>query len=84
MPERPLTDEIIAEAMERPVKVACGTDDSRCFGLPDPLALAHETCDSKGRCMIGWIIADSGRKSWDVWLDTNTGEGRLRKQAESR
>jgi hypothetical protein len=29
---------------------------------------------------FGWILASSGRDSWDVWLDLHTGEGRLRRQ----
>jgi hypothetical protein len=34
----------------------------------------------KGRCLIGWIVAEGGRTSYDVWLDLHTGEGRLRRQ----
>jgi hypothetical protein len=30
--------------------------------------------------VIGWIVANAGRDSWDVWLEVHTGEGRLRRQ----
>ena len=26
------------------------------------------------------IVANTGRDSWDVWLDVHTGEGRLRRR----
>ena len=38
---------------------------------------ARESCTPKGRCQIGTIVAESGRKCWDVWLDVHTGEGWL-------
>jgi hypothetical protein len=31
---------------------------------------------------VGWIIAEGGRSSFDVWLDLHTGEGRLRRRVE--
>jgi hypothetical protein len=40
---------------------------------------ARKTCTPKGRCMIGWIVVDGSRTSWDVWRDLPTGEGRLRR-----
>ena len=44
--------------------------------------IAWLECPPKGRCKIGWIIAEGGRTSYDVWLDLHTGEGRLRRQAD--
>ena len=75
-----LTDEMIAEAMARAEKVTCTPGDQRCLPLPYDVAGALSTCTPKGRCKIGWIVADAGRKAWDVWLDLHTGEGRLRRQ----
>jgi hypothetical protein len=34
------------------------------------------------RCQIGWIVANGGRDSWDVWLDVHTGEGSLRRRTD--
>ena len=75
-----LTQEIISEAMARAEKAACAPGDSRCYAFPDPLAEARASCTPKGRCLIGWIVSNGGRDSWDVWLDVNTGEGRLRRR----
>jgi hypothetical protein len=78
-----LTEELIAEGMARAERVAC-QGHARCFALPDPLAEAGTTCTPKGRCLIGGtrrvILANSGRESWDVWLDVQTGEGRLQRR----
>jgi hypothetical protein len=79
-----LTDEMITEAMARAEKVACSPGNARCFALPDPVAEAQKTCTPKGRCLIGWIVADGGRTTWDVWLDIHTGEGRLKKPPSER
>ena len=75
-----LTDEMITEAMARAEKVACLPGDQRCLPLPYDVESAQQTCTPKGRCKLGWIVADAGRKSWDVWLEILTGEGRLRRQ----
>ena len=77
-----LTEERIAEAMARAEKVACSPGNSRCFALPDPVVEARKTCTPKGRCLIGWIVAEGGRTSYDVWLELHTGEGRLRRQRD--
>ena len=74
-----LTQEMLAEGMARAEKVACSPGDDRCYPFRWGLEEARESCTPKGRCKIGWIAADSGRKTWDVWLDIHTGEGRLRK-----
>ena len=74
------TEERIAEAMERAEKVACQPGDQCCYPLPYSAEEARKTCRPKGRCNVGWIVANSGRDSWDVWLDLHTGEGRLRRQ----
>jgi hypothetical protein len=76
------TEERIAEAMARAEKAACGSFNARCFAFPDPLEDTRETCTPKGRCKIGWIVAEGGRTSYDVWLDLHTGEGRLRRQPD--
>ena len=80
MPE--LTDDLIAEAMTRAEKVACSPGNDRCYALPDPVPAARKSCTPKGRCCIGWIIANSGRDAWDIWLDVHTGEGRLRRRKD--
>src|SRR5215204_3623962 len=77
-----LTEERIAEAMARAEKVACRPGDDRCYPLPHSAVEARKTCTPKGRCKIGWIVANSGRDSWDVWLAVHTGEGRLAKRLE--
>jgi hypothetical protein len=77
-----LTDELIAEGIARAEKVACRPTDDRCYPLPYGLNEARASCTPKGRCKIGWIVAKSGRESWDVWLDVHTGEGRLRRQRD--
>jgi hypothetical protein len=77
-----LTEERIAEAMARAEKVACDPFRARCFAFPDPLKDARASCTPKGRCKIGWIVAEGGRTSYDVWLDLHTGEGRLRRQRD--
>jgi hypothetical protein len=82
MTEPELTQEMIAEAIVRSEKVACRPDDDRCYPFPDPVHDARETCTPKGRCPIGTIAAESGRKSWDVWLDVHSGEGRLRRRKQ--
>ena len=79
-----LTQEMLDEAMARAEKAACAPGDDRCYPLADPLHEAQQTCTPKGRCKIGWIVRASGRESFDVWLDVHTGEGQLRKQADSR
>ena len=76
---RPLSDALIAEAMQRAEKAACRPGDPRCYGFPDGAAEAAKTCTPKGRCKIGWIAGNGGRDAWDVWLDLATREGRLRR-----
>jgi hypothetical protein len=77
-----LTQEMIEDGMARADKVACRPGDNRCLPLPYDVESARATCTPKGRCKIGWIVADAGRKAWDVWLDVHTGEGRLRRKAK--
>jgi hypothetical protein len=77
-----LTEERIAEAMARAEKVACQPGDGRCYAFPDRLVDALASCTPKGRCKVGWILSHGGRESWDVWLDLETGEGRLRRQVD--
>jgi hypothetical protein len=77
-----LTEERIAEAMPRAEKVACRPSEDRCYALPDLVEAARASCTPKGQCKIGWIISNGGRESFDVWLDLETGEGRLRRQVD--
>ena len=79
MPGVELTEEMIAAAMAKADARVCVGND-RCYAFPDQLEDAQASCTPKGRCKVGWIVANSGRDSWDVWLDLETGEGRLRRQ----
>ena len=65
--------------MARAEKVACRPGAHRCLPLPNPVQSALATCTPKGRCKIGWIVANAGRDTWHVWLDLHTGEGRVRR-----
>ena len=80
MSDPELTQDMIEDGMARAEKVACPPGDDRCYAFPDPLVAARQSCTPKGRCQIGWIVANGGRDSWDVWLDIHTGEGRLRRR----
>lgn len=77
-----LTEEWITEGMARAESAACPNPHARCCAFPDPLEDARKTCKPKGRCKIGWIVAEDGRTSSDVWLDLHTGEGRLLRQPD--
>ena len=76
------TEERIAEAMARAETVACRPGDGGCYPLPYGVEDARASCTPKGRSRIGWIVANAGRDSWDVWLDLHTGEGRLRRRKD--
>ena len=60
--------------------------DDRCYPLPDRLEDVRASCTPKGQCRVGGtrrvILANSGRDSWDVWLDRETGEGRLQRRTD--
>jgi hypothetical protein len=73
---------MLEDGMARAEKVACAPLDPHCYVFPDSLEEARQTCTPKGRCRLGWIVANSGRDSWDVWLDVTTGEGRLRRRTD--
>jgi hypothetical protein len=70
-----LTEDAIAEGMARAWKAACTPGDDRCYDFAYSLDEARKTCTPKGRCCLGWIAADSGRKAWYVWLDLHRPEG---------
>ena len=76
-----LTDALITTAMAKADARVC-VGNPRCYAFPDRLQDARASCTPKGRCKIGWIIAEGGRTSYDVWLDIHTGEGRLRRQRD--
>ena len=67
-----LTEELIAAAMAKADARVCAGSD-RCFAYPYHLAGAQATCTAKGRCHVGWVVRDSGRQAWDVWLEVRTG-----------
>jgi hypothetical protein len=75
-----LTDDAIAAALERARVAVCTPLEQGCFALPFTPAQAEATAMPDGRQHIGWIVADSGRRSWDAWIHVETGEGRLRKR----
>ena len=77
-----LACETIGKAMARAEMVACWPRDDRCFPFLDRLEDAYASCTPKGRCRIGWIVANAGPNCWDIWLDVHTGEGRLRRRTE--
>jgi len=82
MPQSELTDQLIAAAMAKAdARVCVGSD--RCFAFPDRVEDARQTCTSKGRCTVGWIVSRGGRESWDVWLEVSTGLVKLIAQGES-
>ena len=77
-----LTDEKITAAIAKADRRACVGSD-RCFAFPDRVEDARQTCTSKGRCTVGWIVSRGGRESWDVWLEVRTGLVKLIAQGES-
>src|SRR5829696_6925358 len=48
-------------AITRAEKVACTPGDQRCLPLPYDVEGALATCTPKGRCKVGWIVANAGR-----------------------
>jgi hypothetical protein len=75
-----LTQEMVEDGMARAEKVVCRSDDDRCYVFPDVLEDVRASCTPKGRCRLGWIVANSGRDSWDVWLEVRTGPVKLIRQ----
>jgi hypothetical protein len=75
-----LTDDDIAAALERARMAVCTALERGCFALPFTPVQAEAIATPDGWRHIGWIVADSGRRSWDAWLNVATGEGRLRKR----
>jgi hypothetical protein len=64
--------------------VVCRSLDDKCYGLPFNAAKAFAERTPKGWCLIGWVVRDSGRESWDAWYNVNTIEGRLRRQPDAK
>jgi hypothetical protein len=80
---RAVADRLVFDAfVERALEPCLLPGNDRCYAFTDPIEEARASCTPKGRCRIGWIVANSGRESWDVWLDVQTGEGRLRQRTE--
>ena len=77
-----VTQEMIAEGMARAEQVACRPGDDRCYAFPNRLEDAQASCTPKGRCRLGWIVANSGRDSWDIWFDVHTDQGRLQRRRD--
>jgi hypothetical protein len=80
-----LTEEMFEDGMTRAEMVACSPGNDRCYPFTDPIEDVRASCTPKGRRRIGVtrrvIVANSGRDSWEMWLDVHTGERRLRRQA---
>ena len=72
MPETEVAEELIATVMAR-AEARVWIGNPRCYAFPDPLVEAGHSCTPKGRCRVGWILANSGRESWDVWLEVSAG-----------
>jgi hypothetical protein len=77
-----LTEDMITAAMAKADARVCVPGDHRCYAFPSNVDAARKTCTPKGRCKVGWVVRASGRESWDVWLDLETGEGRLRRRVD--
>lgn len=69
---------MIDEGVARTKKVPSAPREARGYLFPGSLEDARETCTPKGRCLIGWIVANSGHGSRDECLDIHIGEGRPR------
>ncbi|MBA2596339.1 MAG: hypothetical protein H0V00_06900 [Chloroflexia bacterium] len=82
MTELAVTEEMITTAMAKADARVC-VGNPRCFALPGPLHAARKTCNSKGRCKVGWIVSQGGRESFDVWLEVSTGLVKLIRQADA-
>jgi hypothetical protein len=52
---------MIEDGLARAEKTACVPAAPRCYNFPDPREEARQTCTPKGRYLIGWIVANSGR-----------------------
>ena len=82
MAEIELTEEMIAAAMAKAdARVCIGSD--RCFALPHRHSDARQTCTSKGRYKVGWIVSRGERKSFDAWLEVRTGLVMLSPQTDA-
>jgi hypothetical protein len=82
MAEIELTDEVIRQAMQRAERAVCPPADQRCSGFPWGVREALASRTPAGWCRIGWVAAESGRRTCDDWLIPKTGEGRLRRHYE--
>ena len=78
-----LTAGMIEAAMAKAKARVCAPGDNRCYAFPYGLAEARATCTAKGRCQVGWVVRDSGREAWDVWLEISTGLIKLISQANA-
>jgi hypothetical protein len=47
--------------------------------LTDPIEDARAICILVDRSKVGWIVANIGPGSWDVWLDVYAAGRRLRR-----
>ena len=73
MADTELTEAMIAAAMGKADARLCAPGDNRCYAFAYGLAGAKATCTTKGRCKVGWVVRDTGRQAWDVWLEVSTG-----------
>jgi hypothetical protein len=70
-------------AMRRAEDAVCSPGDERCQVFPWGVEEAQRSRSPSGWCLIGWVAADSGRKTWDAWDNLKTGGGRRRKYEDS-
>jgi hypothetical protein len=77
-----LTEENIAQAMTWGKMTVCPPAGRGCFVTPRSTTEARQTCTWSGLCKIGGIMVRDGRgaASWEVWIDGQTGLGRLRQR----
>jgi hypothetical protein len=78
-----LTDDEIAEVMQRAEQAVCLPGDARCYGFPYGVEDALTMLTADGWCRIGWVAAYAGRETWDVWHHVDTGELRCDEQAKA-
>ena len=81
MPE--LTEAMIETAMSKAEGRTGVAGDNRCYAFAYDLVGARASCTTKGRCKVGWVVRDTGRQAWDVWLEVSTGLVKLIRQVEA-
>ena len=75
-----LTEAMIETAMSKAEGRTCVAGDTCCYAFAYGLAAARASCTATGRCKVGWVVRDTGREGWDVWLEVATGSVKLIRQ----